>query len=145
MSYPTGYHALTPVLLVDGASGLIDFLTAAFSASVRMRFSTPDGEVAHSELVIRDSVVMADDASAGAPAHPSTLYLYVDDVDQVYGRALAADATSVALPQDQFYGDRTASIRDAAGNLWTLADHAEDVSQEELLRRMTELGSPSEA
>jgi PhnB protein len=133
---PDGYHAVTPMLIVDGAARVIDFMKSAFGAEQRMLMPMPDGKVAHAELLVGGSCVMLADASPEWPAVPGGIHLYVGDVDATYQRALAAGATSRMAPQDQFYGDRSASVVDPAGNLWSIATHVEDVSDEEMMKRM---------
>jgi len=133
---PDGYHTVTPLLIVDGAEQLIRFASEAFGARERMRMPMPGGKVAHAELEVGDSVIMVADAMQGFPARPSYLHLYVEDADAVYRKALQAGATSVLEPQDHFYGDHGATVADAFGNHWTISTHIEDVSEEEMMRRM---------
>ena len=133
---PEGYHSLTPILTVDGASGLISFLKQVFDAKEEEVYKGPDGRVVHAELTIGDSIVMLSDANHEFPAFGSMVNVYTEDVDAAYKRALAAGATSLREPSNQFYGDRTAGVRDKHGNQWWIATHLEDVSQEELERRM---------
>jgi len=133
---PDGYSSVTPSLLVDGAGKLIEFMQQAFAAKERLRIPMPDGSVAHAELTIGDSVVMVSDATAEYPAGQGFMHLYVEDVDNIYRKALAAGASSITEPADQFYGDRSAVVRDAFGNRWSLATHIEDVSDDEMQRRM---------
>jgi uncharacterized glyoxalase superfamily protein PhnB len=135
---PDGYHSITPYLVVEGAAGLIDFMKAAFAAQEFHRFPAPGGRVGHAEVWIGDSSVMLGDARADWLPMQATLYLYVDDVDATYQRALQAGATSMQEPADQFYGDRSAGVMDPYGNRWWLARHIEDVPQDELRRRAEE-------
>jgi uncharacterized glyoxalase superfamily protein PhnB len=134
---PAGYHSVTPYLIVRGARDVIAFLERALGAvQLGPPMEGPNGTVMHAEVRIGDSPVMLSDASAEYPAMPALLHVYVDEeVDVVYQRALLAGATSVREPADQFYGDRSATVRDASGNLWSLANHVEDVSPEEIERR----------
>jgi uncharacterized glyoxalase superfamily protein PhnB len=131
---PKGYHSVTPYLVGRSAAQVIDFLKSAFDAVEIERMETPE-RVIHAEVRIGDSVVMLGEPLAGTPGMPATLYLYLPDVDAAYRRALQAGATSEQEPVTQFYGDRTAGVKDCAGNRWYLATHVEDVSQEELQRR----------
>ena len=135
---PEGYHTVTPYLVVPGIARLIDFLKQAFGAVEIHRMQRPDGAVGHAEVKIGDSSVMMGEPMAKWQPMPATIYLYVEDADAVYHRALAAGATSVSEPADQFYGDRHAGIKDPCGNLWWVATHIEDVSPEELARRSAE-------
>lgn len=132
---PDGYHSVTPYLVVEGAARLIDFMKEAFGAEQTFRMPESGSPIMHSEVRIGDSVVMLADATPEYPATPTMIYLYVDDVDAVYNRALQAGATSLQQPVDQFYGDRSGTIKDASGNHWWIATHVEDVSGEELERR----------
>jgi PhnB protein len=133
---PDGYHSITPYLVVNGAAKVIEFAKQAFDAQELMRMPGPNGTVGHAELKIGDSVVMTADASSQYQAHPTTLLLYVPDVDEVYRRALKAGGKSEREPTDQMYGDRSAGVTDPAGNQWWIATHFEDVTPEEMQRRM---------
>lgn len=132
---PDGFHSVTPYLIVEGVAGLIDFLKQAFDAVEKERLPGPDGKVGHGEVRIGDSVVMMGEASGEWKPMPGAIYLYVNDTDATYKRALAAGATSLMEPSDQFYGDRNAGVKDPCGNMWWIATHKEDVSPEELTRR----------
>ncbi|MHC5542293.1 VOC family protein [Singulisphaera rosea] len=130
---PSGYHSLTPYLIVEGASELIAFLQQAFGATEVFRMTRPDGKVAHAEVKVGDSMLMISESRAEWPPMPSGLYVYVDDTDATYRSAIEAGAESVMEPADQFYGDRNAGIRDKSGNLWWIATHIKDVSHGELM------------
>ncbi|MBI3244900.1 MAG: VOC family protein [Deltaproteobacteria bacterium] len=132
---PDGYHTITPYLTVQGAGKLIDFLKLAFDAQETERITAPSGTIAHAEVRIGDSIVMMSDAGGERAPMPSGLYLYVNDADAVYKSALRAGSTSIMEPADQFYGDRSAGVKDPVGNQWWIATHKEDVSPEELKRR----------
>ena len=136
---PPGYRTVTPVLVVEGAAGLIEFMQKAFDGKERLRMPMPDGKVGHAEIEIGDSVVMTADAQPQYPAASGLLHLFVEDCDAYYRRALEAGATSEMEPANQFYGDRTGSVRDAWGNRWSISTHVEDVSEEEMMKRMAEL------
>ena len=137
---PEGYHRLTPYLTVNDAKALIEFLKQAFDAKLVYQHSRPDGSVGHAEVEIGDSKVMIGQASDEWKARPGTLYMYVEDVDATYRRAMDAGATSVRAPQTEFYGDRSGGVQDSQGNQWWMAAHVEDVSPEEVERRAKELG-----
>lgn len=128
---PEGYNTVSPYLVVEGADQLVAFLQQTFGAEVLRKMTRPDGKIGHAEIRVGDSIVMLADAAPAAPM----LHVYVDDVDAAYARALAAGATSLRAPEDQFYGDRSAGVVDAFGNQWWLATHTEDVSDEEMARR----------
>jgi uncharacterized glyoxalase superfamily protein PhnB len=132
---PEGYHSVTPYLIVEGASRLIDFMKQAFGAHEIERMAMPDGTIRHAEVKVGDSMIMMGEAGGEWKAMPFSLYLYVDDADAVYRRALQAGATSLMEPADQFYGDRNAGVKDPSGNLWWIATHKEDVAPEELKKR----------
>jgi len=132
---PDGYHTITPYLTVQGVPKLLDFLKQAFAAQEIERMMRPDGTVGHAEVRIGDSVVMMGEAGGEWQPMPGALYLYVNDVDAVYKRALQAGAISTMEPMDQFYGDRSAGVKDPSGNQWWIATHKEDVPPEELKRR----------
>src|SRR2546422_745300 len=134
---PDGYHSITPYLVLNGAAKVIDFLKEAFAAQEVMRMPGPNGTIGHAEIKIGDSMMMAD-AGGPYPARPGNLLLYVPNVDEIYRRALKAGGTSEREPADQFYGDRSAGVIDAAGNRWWIATHVEDVPQDELERRAAE-------
>lgn len=133
---PEGFHTITPYITVKGAAKLIDFLKKAFNAQEKFRFPGPGGSVVHAELQIGDSMVMIGDARPDAPEMLGQLYLYVEDCDRLYRQAVAAGATSVRELADQFYGDRSGTVKDSFGNIWSVATHIEDVSSEEVTRRM---------
>lgn len=137
---PDGYQNVIPYLLVDGASELTTFLTTAFNAKVRQRLDRPDGSIMHVELQIGDSIVMIGEPMAEFGAMPSSIYLYVEECDVVYGRAIEAGATSVMQPTDMTHaGERYGGVKDPSGNLWWIATHIEDVSPEEQARRVEAL------
>lgn len=132
---PDGYHSVTPYLVVNGAGKLLDFVTRAFDATPRHRLQRPDGTIVHAEISIGDSIVMLGEAQGQHQPMPSSLYLYVPDVDAAYKRAVASGAKSMMEPADQFWGDRTAGVGDPAGNHWMIATHTEDVPPEEMRKR----------
>ena len=135
---PEGYHTLTPFLMVKGAAKNIDFIKNAFGAKEKSIHKRPDGTVMHAELEIGDSLLMISEATEKYPAMPSALYLYVEDVDSVYNKAIEAGGTSLREPTDEFYGDRSCGVKDPAGNQWWIATHVEDVPPEEMKRREEE-------
>jgi len=141
---PEGYHAVTPYLVVRGAAAAIEFYEKAFGAEVRFRLAGPDGtSVMHAELQIGDSIIMLSDEApemgSKSPATldgtPVTIYLYVEDVDAVFDRAIKAGGTSVMPLEDMFWGDRHGQLLDPFGHRWSVATHVEDVSAEEVEKR----------
>jgi PhnB protein len=133
---PDGYHTVTPYLVASDAAKLIEFLKKAFDAKELHRSTGPDGSVAHAEVSVGDSRIMIGGGRPGVPPMPCMLYLYVPDTDSLYKSALAAGASSIMEPTNQFYGDRNAGVKDAEGNQWYIATHLEDVAPEELQKRM---------
>jgi PhnB protein len=133
---PEGYHTVTPYLTVQEAAKLIDFLKKAFGATeTHPPHKRPDGTIMHAEVKIGDSRIMISDANEQVPATKASLYLYVEDADAVYKRALSAGSTSVMEVTDMFYGDRSGGVKDAFGNRWWIGTHKEDVSAPELEKR----------
>jgi uncharacterized glyoxalase superfamily protein PhnB len=113
---PDGYHTVTPYLTVQGAAALLEFLKKAFDAKETERVTRPDGTIGHAEVKIGDSVVMLSEAMGEWKAMPTSIYLYVNDADAAYKRALQAGGTSVMEPANQFWGDRHGGVTDPAGN-----------------------------
>ncbi|MDD2058119.1 VOC family protein [Pseudomonas sp. GD03860] len=145
---PEGQHSITPYLGIKDAAKAIDFYKAAFGAVEMFRLDGPDGRVGHAELKIGDSSIMlADpcDQAGGLTSSQSLggaaigLHLYVEDVDARYAQAIKAGATQVSAVQDQFYGDRSGTLKDPFGNLWFVSTHKEDLSVEEIRARAAKL------
>lgn len=136
---PEGYHTVTPYLIVSDAVAVIGFLEKAFDAAVTSRLDGPDGKVMNAELRLGSSMVMISDARDGILPQPTSLYLYVEDVDRVYARAVAAGGISVMEPADMFYGDRHGGVMDASGNTWWIASRRETLSDAEISARMKKL------
>jgi len=132
---PDGYHSVTPYLVVQGAAKLIDFMKQAFQAKEGERVTHPDGTIMHAEVRIGDSVVMLGEAMGEHQPRPGTMYLYVNNADATYQRALQAGATSTEEPADQFWGDRIGGVKDPVGNHWWIATRKEDLLPEELAKR----------
>jgi len=141
---PEGYARVTPYLIVDGAASAIDFYTKFFGAKERMRMPGPDNKIGHAEIEIGKSIVMLADANPQmghkSPktlgGSPIGLVLYVENVDDTVRRATASGAKVVRPVEDQFYGDRMGTVLDPFGHQWYVAAHIEDVSPEEMKRRM---------
>jgi PhnB protein len=148
---PEGYPRLTPYLCVDGAARAIEFYTEVLGATEKMRMPGPDGKIGHAELALGESVIML------ADEHPDigflspvriggtavTLHAYVEDVDAVFERALAAGAKSLRPVENQFYGDRSAQFEDPFGHRWSIATHVEDVDPDEMARRAEQAATAS--
>jgi PhnB protein len=143
---PDGYHNATPYLIVKDAAKAIEFYKQALGAHEIMRFAAPGGKIGHAEIKIGDSPIMlADEHPEMGYVGPQTLggttvsiLLYVEDVDRVFDRAVAAGAKAQRPVKDEFYGDRTGTVIDPFGHLWSIATHKEDLSPEEIRRRHTE-------
>ena len=144
---PDGYPRVTPYLHVDGAKAAIDFYTTVLGAEERMTMPGPDGRIGHAELAIGDSVIMlADefpDMGVVGPktvgGTPVTIHVYVEDVDAVFDQAVKAGAKAVRPVEDKFYGDRGGEFEDPFGHRWSIASHIEDLTPEEMEKRMGEL------
>ena len=132
---PDGYQAVIPYLVVSGAAEILKFLHDAFGAEEKRCFTKPDGTIGHAEVRIGGSVIMLADACPEFPATKAGIHLYLPDVDAVYQRALRAGAESVQAPTNQFYGDRSATVRDRAGNWWCIATHIENLTDDEMRQR----------
>jgi uncharacterized glyoxalase superfamily protein PhnB len=143
---PEGYHTVTPYLAVDDASAAIDFYQRAFGAKEQVRMPGPGDTIMHAELEIGDSLVMLADpfpqASTRTPKELGgtsvNIFVYVEDIDALYKRAIDAGASSLMEPDDMFWGDRFGSVQDPFGHSWTIATHIEDLSPEELEKRSKE-------
>lgn len=137
---PDGYTAVTPMVIVAGADRFLEFVAAAFGAEPHGAvFRMPDGTIAHSEVTIDGAVIMVADATEEYPATVSGSHLYVPDVDARFAAAVAAGATVKEEPTDQFYGDRSGSVIDPFGNLWSLAQHIEHITDEVMAERMKQM------
>lgn len=140
---PDGYHTATPYLIVQNAAAAIEFYKRAFGATELMRLTDPRGKVGHAEIKIGDSPIMlADEMPEMGFRSPQSiggagvsLLLYIEDVDTRFRQATGAGAKVLRPVQDQFYGDRSGTLEDPFGHVWTLATHTEDVSMEEINRR----------
>lgn len=135
---PENHQAVVAYPIVRGVPSLIEFLVATFDATEVHRTKQDDGTVMHAQVRVNDSMVMMGEAGTSHEPMPASLYVYVDEVDRVYDRALKAGAVSVMEPADQFYGDRTGGVRDPVGNVWWIASRIEELTSEELQRRAIE-------
>jgi PhnB protein len=148
---PEGYHTATPYLIVDGAAAAIEFYKQAFGAVELFRMGGPDGKIGHAEIKIGTSPIMLSDEAPQMGAlsaktiggSPVSLMLYVEDVDALSAQAEKAGAKVVRPVTDQFYGDRSGTFEDPFGLQWHLATHKEDVSPEEMEKRMAAMAVPA--
>ena len=146
-SKPPGIHTVTPYLLIKGASEAIAFYAQVFGAEEITRLTAPDGRIGHAEIRVGDSVMMIADEHPemdflGPQSRGGTtvsFLIYVDHADDVFDKALNSGATELRPLCDQFYGDRSGSVTDPWGHVWTIATHLEDISPTELKRRFEEL------
>lgn len=145
---PEGYHSVTPYLIIKRAADAIEFYKKALGATELMRMPQPDGRIGHAELKIGDSHVMLADefpeknirGPKSLGGSPVTIHLYVEDVDAVAKRAVAAGAKELMPVTDQFYGDRAGKFEDPFGHLWYISTHKEDLSPEEIAKRAKAAG-----
>ncbi len=135
---PEGYHTVTPYLTLEHPEAAMDFLKKAFDAQETFAMRDDKGQVQHAEMKVGSSMLMFGRARGEFHARPGNFYLYVEDCDAMYKKALAAGAKSLSEPADQFYGDRHGGVTDSEGNNWWVATHTEDVSPDELDRRARE-------
>lgn len=150
---PEGMHTLTPQLVCAGAADAIDFYKRAFGATELFRMPTPEGKIGHAQLKIGDSVIMLTDESKQCNSigpktlkgTPVSLYLYVENADAAFERAVAAGATAVMPLADMFWGDRWGYVEDPFGHLWHIASHVRDVGPEEMQRAMRAMSETQHA
>jgi PhnB protein len=141
---PEGYHSATPYLICKDTAAALEFYKKAFGAVEVMRMPMPNGKIGHAELKIGDSFIMLADESPESGTHspqhfggtPVSILLYVEKVDDVYNRSVAAGAKSMRAPQDMFYGDRTSWVTDPFGHSWYIHTHVKDVTPEEMQKAM---------
>ena len=147
---PDGYHSITPYLVCKGAAKAIEFYTRAFGAKEFVRMPGPEGRIMHAEVKIGDSMLMLADENPdrGAVAPPSgtlqrsaSIMFYTDDVDATFKRALDLGASSIQTPTDMFWGDRMGNLMDPFGHQWAIATHKEDVTPDEMQKRMQAIGT----
>ena len=139
---PEGYHTVTPSLTLDNAVQAIEWYKKALGAEEVSRAVGPDGKIMHAELKIGDSRIMLNDAMMGGKGpkalggSPASLWIYVDNCDALFNRAIAAGAQvahgGMGQLQDQFWGDRSGTFTDPQGYMWTIATHKEDLTREEM-------------
>ena len=140
---PEGYHSITPYLVMKNAAAAIEFYKKAFGAVELFRMPAPGGKVGHAEIKIGDSPVMLADeypdmgfkGPESLGGTPVILMIYVNDVDKIYPQAIAAGGKELRPLQTQFYGDRSGTLSDPFGHVWTICTHVEDVPEEELAKR----------
>jgi PhnB protein len=141
---PEGYHTVTPYIVVKNGAEAIEFYKRAFGAREIDRMPGPGGQgIMHAEIKIGDSHIMLSDEFPGAGStSPQTagtttcqLFIYSEDVDAAYKKAVDAGATAVMQPADMFWGDRFGKLTDPFGHQWGIATHKEDLSSDEIRKR----------
>jgi len=147
-SVPAGHHTVTPHLIMNHASSALDWYAKALGAEILARAPGPDGKIMHAEIRVGNSIIMLNDEMGGGRSakalggSPASLWLYVDDCDALFKRAVAAGATvppgPMGAPSDQFWGDRCGGIVDPEGYTWTIATRKEDLTPAELDQRAQE-------
>jgi PhnB protein len=135
---PEGYHTITPYLMIKGSADFLEFTKKAFGAKEIYKTTYDGGKIRHAELLIGDSHVMLSEAMENQTPSTVMLYLYVENVDDVYKQAINAGGISLREPMNEFYGDRSAGLKDNFGIQWWIGTHIEDVSSEEMKRREEE-------
>jgi PhnB protein len=147
---PEGYRSITPYLVCKGAAKAIEFYTRAFGAKEFVRMPGPEGRIMHAEVKIGDSMLMLADENpdrgavappAGTLARSASIMFYTDDVDATFKRALDLGASSIQTPTDMFWGDRMGNLMDPFGHQWAIATHKEDVTPDEMQKRMQAIGT----
>lgn len=138
---PEGYTAMTPAMNLKGAAKAIEFFTSVFGAELIEKYEAPNGQLVHVDMKLGGGHIMFGEAVRD-PVQTLHAMVYVNDCDAVFKRAVDAGATSKRPLADQFYGDRSGTFVDPFGNIWTVATHKEDVSKEEMAKRMKALTPP---
>ena len=140
---PDGYHSVTPYLIIDGAAAALDFYKKAFGATELFRMDVPGGKIGHAEMKIGDSPIMLADeypdmgyrGPRSIGGTPVSIMIYVEDADRIFNQAIGAGAKVQQPMKDQFYGDRSGTLEDPYGHVWTVATHKEDLTPEEIGKR----------
>ena len=135
---PDGYATVTPYLTVDDPAPVIDFLKKTFGAQETFAMRDEKGNVGHAEVKVGTSMLMLGRAHDQWKTRPGNFYVYVEDCDATYQKAIDAGATSISEPENQFYGDRHGGVTDSQGNNWWIATHVEDVSDADMRKRAEE-------
>jgi PhnB protein len=137
---PEGFHTVTPYLIIKGAAAAIEFYKKAFGATEILRHTDPSGRIGHAQIKIGNSFIMMGEQMEtpgvwGNAGSSMMMYVYVEDVDALFNRAVAAGGKAIMPVTDMFYGDRSGALTDPFGHVWCLATHKEDIPEEEMQRR----------
>lgn len=133
---PEGYHTVTPYIMVKDVGAYSEFLIKAFNAEPKSKTETPKGKILNMDLKIGTSMVMLAEARGGFKPMPMSFYMYVEDVDKSYERAIENGATSLNEPADKFYGNRDCGVIDSKGNYWFISTTIESLTEEEITKRI---------
>jgi len=134
---PEGFTTITPYLIVEDADRLVEFVERVFGGELLLKMPGETGRISHGEMKVGNSIFMFSETAGEWQPTRTLLHLYVADVDATYQKALNAGAVSVKEPKDEFYGDRASCVKDSLGNFWSIATHIEDVSEEEIKKRLS--------
>jgi uncharacterized glyoxalase superfamily protein PhnB len=135
---PEGYANVIPYLICKNTQEVIDFAVKTLDAKIDSISKNAEGIIMHAAIHVRESAIMLSEGSGKHPASPAMVYIYVENVDEVYKKGLAAGGKSLREPTNEFYGDRSCGLLDASGNQWWIATHVEDVPEEEMEKRQRE-------
>jgi PhnB protein len=138
---PAGFHTIAPNIIVKSVDAAVSFYKQAFGAEEILRLSMPDGRVTHCELRIGDSRVNLGEAMEGWPEHTLLAQIFVADSDAVFAQAVKAGAKELSPMTDMFFGSREGRVLDPFGSTWTISTHTENVSAEEMQRRLNSLAA----
>ncbi|MFC8372742.1 MULTISPECIES: VOC family protein [unclassified Streptomyces] len=133
---PEGCTGVAPWVMTDGTGAFLDFVAQAFDGEELGRVATEDGSIGHGEIRVGDTVVLAFDRRADRPVLPSLLRVFVADTDTVFSRVVAAGGQVVTPLSDNAFGQRGGRVKDPFGNIWWVVRHVEDVSEDEMWKRL---------
>ncbi|WP_248929821.1 VOC family protein [Paenibacillus hamazuiensis] len=139
---PEGMRTVIPYLMVENVTQLLKFIEHVFGGKLKYKLDRPDGSVMHAEIAVGDSVIMAGEPTKEFGVFPASIYIYVQDCDRIYEKALEHGAQSMMVPTDMKHaGERYGGVKDPFGNLWWIATHIEDLTPEEQAKRIEEMNN----
>jgi len=139
---PEGMRTVSPYLMVDHVAQLIEFAETVFNGKLKSKLDRPDGTIMHAEIAVGDSVIMAGEPMDQYGSFPASMYIYVQDCDAIYEKAIQNGAVSIMVPTDMKHaGERYGGVKDPFGNIWWIATHIEDLTPEEQEKRIQEMKS----